>query len=670
MNRFFNRLRDRDEGFTLIEAMVALVIIFGLMVVLLRTFDSGTRVLVETRRQAAASKLASELIERAQALEWQHMGLAVANNGTDCVTEQVGCATFVAGLPGLTAPAPFSFEGEEIVFANADTFAPFLSFHTVENRGGTDFDRYLFVTTIVEPVTGEEIGRRLVALVQWVPPGGFRKEVRLETRVSEFREPSQPLIGSEIVYSGGNFGFNHRDSVLQDGSGVDGTKGWTFSFDPTVVVAPFTIDFTNTPRPAVDGVVLMPILRMDVVSDFVSGTGLQLTSANVAELHWDDIPAGVPLPNTFIRSTDDDASSLPPLNEDPVALFSKSVDGYHYAGPGLRDLVVAELETGSVLSDVSTDPLDKSDIDETDFTAELWTQNVGAIPVEDPLLPNAVFEHDFEGGADEIVVGFTEYESGYFTPSELFYDFRLYRRGIDKEALHLDAKLDRDNDVTTGARTIAGRLAFFGDTLHLFSDDAYPGKGTGKNTSFDGFVRITTPDILIDQVVAGEGVLPVQSLATAGDLVIEVWDPLVGPKGAYVELKRLDYSTVGGCGASEYSETLAINIVDSIRTANHPYLDYSVVGEIEINGWCSSSQTDSLGNVSNAAVQTNGPIVAGDLRYTVTDVWAREYFISNPGIVAGAWAGYAPGEMTIFDIEAHFETDDLKVTTVFVDPNA
>ena len=171
-------------------------------------------------------------------------------------------------------------------------------------------------------------------------------------------------------------------------------------------------------------------------------------------------------------------------------------------------------------------------------------------------------------------------------------------------------------------------------------------------------------------MVAGEGVLPVQSLATAGDLVIELWDPLVGPKGDYVELKRLDYATAGGCGASEYSETLAINIVDSIRAANHPYLDYSVVGEIEINGWCSSSQTDSLGNVSNAAVQTNGPIVAGDLRYTVTDVWAREYFITNPGIVAGAWAGYTPGEMTIFDIEAHFETDDLKVTTVFVDPNA
>ena len=219
MNRFFNRLRDRDEGFTLIEAMVALVIIFGLMVVLLRTFDSGTRVLVETCRQAAASKLASELIERAQALEWQHMGLAVANNGTDCATEQVGCATFVAGLPGLTAPAPFSFEGEEIVFANADTFAPFLSFHTVENRGGTDFDRYLFVTSIVEPVTGEEIGRRLVALVQWVPPGGFRKEVRLETRVSEFREPSQPLIGSEIVYSGGNFGFNIATPFFKTAAG-------------------------------------------------------------------------------------------------------------------------------------------------------------------------------------------------------------------------------------------------------------------------------------------------------------------------------------------------------------------------------------------------------------------------------------------------------------------
>lgn len=242
MHTFLRKTHRDEDGFTLAEAMVALVIIFGLMVVLLRTFDSGTRVLVETRRQAAASKLASELIERAQALEWQHMGLAVSNSGDDCVTEQIGC--YVGTVDGLAGAAgAYTLDGEEVVFSNADTFAPFLSFHSSEDRGGTVFDRYLFVTSIVDPATLEETERRLVALVQWVPPSGFRREIRLETKVSEFREPSQPLIGGEIFYSGGNFVFNHRDDVLLDGSGVDGTAGWIFSTDPDVLTSPLVVDF-------------------------------------------------------------------------------------------------------------------------------------------------------------------------------------------------------------------------------------------------------------------------------------------------------------------------------------------------------------------------------------------------------------------------------------------
>ena len=76
--RLLHRVPNDDRGFTLVEAMVSLVIIFGLMVVLLRTFDSGTRVIVETRKQAVASAFASELIERGQALEWEHMGLATS----------------------------------------------------------------------------------------------------------------------------------------------------------------------------------------------------------------------------------------------------------------------------------------------------------------------------------------------------------------------------------------------------------------------------------------------------------------------------------------------------------------------------------------------------------------------------------------------------------------
>ena len=68
---------SREDGFTITEAIVALVIIFGAVLVMLRSIDSGSRVLSETKRQSAGSAFASELMERARSLEWSNMGLTV-----------------------------------------------------------------------------------------------------------------------------------------------------------------------------------------------------------------------------------------------------------------------------------------------------------------------------------------------------------------------------------------------------------------------------------------------------------------------------------------------------------------------------------------------------------------------------------------------------------------
>ena len=54
---------SNDDGFGLIEAVVALVIIFGLVLTLMTTLDASSRVIVSTRQQSAANTLAIELIE-------------------------------------------------------------------------------------------------------------------------------------------------------------------------------------------------------------------------------------------------------------------------------------------------------------------------------------------------------------------------------------------------------------------------------------------------------------------------------------------------------------------------------------------------------------------------------------------------------------------------------
>ena len=67
-------VRFDDRGFTIIESVVALVIIFGLMLTLLRTFDVSVGVITQSNRRGNANVLASELIERSRSLEWEHMG--------------------------------------------------------------------------------------------------------------------------------------------------------------------------------------------------------------------------------------------------------------------------------------------------------------------------------------------------------------------------------------------------------------------------------------------------------------------------------------------------------------------------------------------------------------------------------------------------------------------
>ncbi|MEX1281397.1 MAG: hypothetical protein AB1Z55_11845, partial [Acidimicrobiia bacterium] len=282
---FAARLR-RDEGFGLIEATVALVIIFGLVLVLMRTFDTSVRVLVETRRAAAANAFATELIERAQALEWRHMGLAASTNGTSCASGQVGCADFLAEFPELAANGTsWDFDGEPMVFTNSDTFKPFLAFHERVDRDGTDFDRYIFVTSVDDDGDGAEDLRRLTAVVRWEPPGGFPRSVEQAALVSPFTRPSQPLIRTDVSFSAGSV----------DVSGASGPDA----------VANGSRWPTASERSPFQAGVTLPAIELTAMSDYVSEGRARVAGTSVPLLAW----AG---PDGVVGTADDVRASLDP----------------------------------------------------------------------------------------------------------------------------------------------------------------------------------------------------------------------------------------------------------------------------------------------------------------------------------------------------------------------
>jgi hypothetical protein len=344
------RAQEGERAFSIIESTIALVIVFGVLLVLLRGLDTGFRVVVETRRQAAASALASELLERARSLEWDNIGLTDASNDADCPpaadgVDGVGCPTWTATPYNLSistdSDGDYTFEGEKVVFLNpASTFDPFLSFHSQLERDNQVFDRFLFVTSVVDG-SGSEQWRRITAVVQWDPQTGFRREIRQVTYASAFEEPSQPFLNGSIDYDGGSVTVS--GSAAGNRGVVEGTSDW---LDPADV------------RPDLVETVEFPDAQLSAVTDYVSGA-TAIVEGTVGDLDWSDGTKSTVGGELLDKRADDDYGSAPALN-DPLSLQSLSAWEINLAAP--HDFVTRE----------ETD--DGSSSDQATFSAQAWTQ--------------------------------------------------------------------------------------------------------------------------------------------------------------------------------------------------------------------------------------------------------------------------------------------------------
>ncbi len=682
--RLLHRVPNDDRGFTLVEAMVSLVIIFGLMVVLLRTFDSGTRVIVETRKQAVASAFASELIERGQALEWEHMGLATSTRGNSCATEQVGCYIgnpFTAGDLAYDAVADeYLFGGETVVFSNADTFRPFLNFYENVQRDTSAYDRYLFVTSIVNPVTGDEIARRLTAIVQWVPPGGFRKEVRLETIVSEYQEPSQPFVSGTVNMAGGALRIGPSKSGVYAGAYSHGTDVETWTQPGGL---PEIFWSTINERQQFDASVNFPIATVSATSDFVSGSSIRVSGTDSSRLQWegpdglfgtlDDPISTIPAAKTEFLS-DDDASTIPPLKFGANGvLFNQPLARLNYTGAADQDLQITETSDYAINGYLFTE-----------------VDPVPAAPPPDDKFPFAQLATTTKFPA-KIAVGFTDYVET--TPSSLrvmysnwvsaldaaSYKFDMFRRenpSFPTSAIVFGGTVDRDDTPIGGYQQISASLDNYdGGNLHFLDDTAYP--DTGGTGDFYGWVVVTMPDVQVD-VLAGQNVIanPNPIMTT---MIIKEWDPVarkyvvVNPDGT---ASAIDYRA--NYGSSCASGTNIANTVQlwggapvtsTISSPGRPRLEYTVSGSVTVNGWCTGSTVDGLAARSRTWFETKLPMVTVDLDYKVVEygLEAGGFDTLTPPRVVYAQDG---GRIVLYDLGLHYESEKLQVNAVYIDPSA
>lgn len=634
----FATRRRREEGFGLIEAVVALVIIFGLILVLMRTLDSSVRVLVETRRASAANAFATELIERAQALEWQHMGLAASTNGTDCTSGQVGCATYLTEFPELASDGAggWSFDGEPMVFTNADTFKPFLDFHEQVERDGTDFDRYIFVASVDEDGDGREDLRRLTAVVRWQPPGGFPRSVEQSTMVSPFSQPNQPLIRTDVAYSSGwvDVGGHTYDGALA------GSSQWP----------------TPATRDLFEAGLTLPGVEITALSDYVSEGRARAEGASIPHLAWagpdgllgtaDDIRTVLD-PTELTSVADDDPLSTPPLVQSALTASAPAVVN---ADVFPRDLFLVQLErAASLASGLGSDGT--------------MTMRVAAEDDQGTAdgLPYAEAGYS---GSEKTVVGFLEYGDA---ASQAFYlaewgapfpmsefGFSLYRRqdrtGVSVPKFTATA----DRSVSAGDDQSTGTLTFSSPRIELLRDDVIDQSLPGN--AFDGWVVIDLPTITVTGITAGESALTLPDPVAAGTARVHVWNPTTNSYDSTV----IDYDAHGGsCDSVVAPVVIQVGasgpLTAEVKTSPLPWLTYEVEGTVTINPWCTDVEVDGF-ITTESLFETVGPIATATLTYRVLD---------NGPLLPDPTAK----PIELYDLTVTMAADSLQITSVFVEPD-
>ena len=645
-----------DDGFGILEAIIALTIIFMLIVTLLRTFDTTVTIVTQTGRRAAANALASELLERSRSLEWEHMGLTSNANGSDCPGD-VGCATLpssVADLIGTNAAGNFTFEGEEVVFANGATFDPFLSFSDQVTRGDVDYTRYLFVTSVrTDPDDVEtETARRIVAVVRWLAPNGFPEEIRIATLVTEFTEPAQPFIHGEMDFDGGSVtvrGSTSRcGSDPECGAHAPGTAAWAGALSTR---DDFTADL------------FLADSFVSATSDYVSG-GIARYTGPSADVREAGVDAKIGTADDVVRSVeesqvlvvvDDDASSLPVRDEPFVAPVAPS-PLFNASGTPPYDLLLADLGSSADL-DLLVDP----GLDAARVASEAWIEHdIDPSATVDDGLPYAALEAD---SAETTRLGFREYLEGasrlFYTAllegslTEPSYDFTLAQVGdaASGPAHGYTGDVDRFDD-TVGNRQVHATATWAGEEITFLYDTLQPQEPS--RNQFRGWVVIDLPTLqTLGTVQAGEVAGTTPDLNVSSELKVHFWNATTGK---YVQA-FVDYSGMT-CDTSQIVSFSSFGPIGGPQTytvtkAGHPQVRFEVDAEITIRKFCSVYDLDAASNVAGAFVQSQN-MLSGTLEYKVTDELVEA----------------STGNGVLFDLALDFDGGGLDATTLFYDPNA
>ena len=194
------RSLQAQTGFTIVESLVALGLVFGVIVALLATVNTGIRGVVTGRQRSVALSIANEVMETARSRSYADVGHDLDSDPT------LATDTAISGtVPNLVYANPSPAPQEPLVgsVVDAGTAAgtttnplfPFSPHRWDSLREATTYTTSVYVTRVV-PTSGDSY-RRLTVIVAWDRSLDAPAAVPATMRISSFLfnaiQPPDPL---------------------------------------------------------------------------------------------------------------------------------------------------------------------------------------------------------------------------------------------------------------------------------------------------------------------------------------------------------------------------------------------------------------------------------------------------------------------------------------------